>query len=160
MLSLASISKAADTGIAPPTTTLVAFANMASLTLTTGNGNNTLSVLAAPTAGTLTLNPGNGPDQVTLNSLAATTNVNLGNGSEQVLVDAGTANAALTIKDGSGAASIDVQLVGTNATATITGTSGRCRGRSSRSYVRPRRASSASPPNTSARKSQRSSASS
>ncbi|HEY3919271.1 MAG TPA: PKD domain-containing protein, partial [Stellaceae bacterium] len=84
------------------------FTGIENLAVTTGSGDDTISLVAAPdpTVATTTISTGAGDDNVVLQALSAATNVYLGPGDDQADLRATTANASVTI-DGNDPSSLD-----------------------------------------------------
>ena len=114
----------ANASILPPTVNTTSFTNMQGLTLSTGPGDDTISLRSAPQTAQTTIETGGGFNTVNLSDLSATTNVILGDTSNQLVVQSSAANAILNVTGGAGPDSFNVQQLGVNSRAIIDGGAG------------------------------------
>jgi hypothetical protein len=113
--------------VPPPVTLATTFDHIEALTVQTGAGNDTITLVAAPDPSVVTsttINSGAGNDNVLLQALSPTTIVDLGAGDDSADVRTTTANATLTIKGGAGNDTIRLDQLGAGDNTTVFGEDG------------------------------------
>ncbi|WP_210178256.1 LamG-like jellyroll fold domain-containing protein [Methylosinus sp. R-45379] len=114
---------------APPIAFTTEHTDIESIGVTTGVGDDTVSLVSAPPAivGATKVNTGEGSDHVVVADYRGATSVDLGAGADSLdlrVVNAKTAADTLAIHGGADADAIDVQNTGAGATTTINGDAG------------------------------------
>ena len=117
---------AMDTTQAEANVTVVDFSAIESVSVITGAGNDTLTIAAAPSAevAALTIDTGDGNDHVWVSAAAATTTVDLGAGDDQADISYTTSHASVTVSGGDGNDQLNVTQVGANSTTVVSGDAG------------------------------------
>jgi hypothetical protein len=121
------LDKSAATTDLASTRLLTTFEGIEALTVSTGSGDDTLSLLEAPgpEVASLTLSTGDGYDLVVLQDLSAVTFVDLGAGDDEAQLRADITNAHIEIEGNSGDDTIRILRVGESTAVEVFGGPGR-----------------------------------